>query len=106
MSKTDIVEKLTQIQADISESDRVSAKSFNNKVCDLLTKIKWIFNKEVKVSSRGDGRTGRVDIVVTAPVVIGLELDRENARIKSKVKLCQVDGYRFILTRSGWVVIL
>lgn len=60
--------------------------------------------REFRVADRGDGRPGRVDLLVSDSDgdVCGIEIDRINVRDKSVVKLKQLaDG--FILVREGIV---
>lgn len=57
---------------------------------------------EFKVPERGDGRTGRIDILYEVDGKrYGIEIDRISARRKSIVKLYSIDlDYRVVITRS------
>src|SRR5690606_30036414 len=78
-----------------------SAESFHNDLMVFLREEGWELTAEHQVEDRGDGRQGRVDILVTSPAVVGIELDRLSVREKSVFKLCQVEGYRVAVLREA-----
>lgn len=82
-------------------ADRSDAKSFHDGVMLAMAGAGWVFEPEAPVDDRGDGKHGRVDIHVTSPCEIWIELDREQARQKSITKLRCVDGYRVVMLRDS-----
>lgn len=67
-----------------------------------ITNAGFNCQREYSVADRGDGRRGRIDLLVTGRngEQCGIEIDRINPREKSVIKLKQVsDG--FILVRDG-----
>lgn len=78
-----------------------SAESFHNDLMTFLREEGWTLTAEHQVEDRGDGRQGRVDILVTSPAVVGIELDRLSIREKSVFKLSQVEGYRVAVLREA-----
>lgn len=77
---------------------------------DFIVKILEKFGKvkrQIWVNNRGDGRRGRVDIVLDIDGEnIGIEIDRMTPRKKSIFKLQQL-GYNnnFVITRSPFNII-
>ena len=61
----------------------------------------WKVLREFCVKDRGDGVRGRIDLVVMSPVRIAIELDRTSVRKKSRIKLAQFDGLRFVILRQS-----
>ncbi|HII3686449.1 hypothetical protein NMW45_07440 [Pasteurella multocida] len=82
-----------------------SAKQLHDKVEDILSANGFECKREFPVQDRGDGRSGRIDLVVSkSGVTIGLELDNETARGKSIFKLEQTYlDYKFVGLRNGIV---
>lgn len=78
-----------------------SAEVFHNDLMTSLREEGWELTAEHQVEDRGDGRQGRVDILVTSPAVVGIELDRLSIREKSVFKLSQVEGYRVAVLREA-----
>lgn len=77
--------RITQILKSIESS---GAKSFHVEAMDRLEEAGFEAQWEYPVSDRGDGRKGRVDIVVKGKKgMIGIELDRRSPRKKSLFKL-------------------
>ncbi|WP_068370857.1 hypothetical protein [Kerstersia gyiorum] len=77
-----------------------TAREFQESFAEALRDAGCELTLEYSVGDRGDGRDGKVDILVTSPAVIGIELDRVSVREKSIFKLGQVDGYRVAILRS------
>lgn len=78
----------------------LSAKEFLNLICSLLKKGE--LKKEVFVSDRYDGRTGRVDILYKLDgLTYGIELDRFSPRNKSIFKLNKLNpDFKLVITRA------
>ncbi|MCR4158807.1 hypothetical protein NUK34_08070 [Kerstersia gyiorum] len=77
-----------------------TAREFQESFAEALRDAGCELTLEHPVDDRGDGRDGKIDILVTSPAVIGIELDRVSVRAKSVFKLGQVDGYRVAVLRS------
>lgn len=84
-----------------SEAPKHNASEFHAGVFMAMQREGWDAIVEAPVSDRGDGRTGKVDILVRKPCVIGVELDRASARAKSITKLSKIDGYRVVMLRES-----
>lgn len=76
------------------------ATAFHDGFMQALRREGWTLTAEHEVEDRGDGRRGRIDVLVTSPVVVGIELDRCSVREKSTFKLGQIDGYRVAILRE------
>lgn len=67
------------------------AKAFSRSLQDSLIRFGWALERERRVTDRGDGRYGQVDLVATKDrETVAIELDRHSARRKSIIKLGQV----------------
>ena len=97
----DILQQLREAVSRTNLSQRASAKTFQRAVEDALRAKGWEVSREFCVKDRGDGVRGRIDLVVTRPVRIAIELDRARMRKKSLFKLAQFDGLRFVILRQG-----
>jgi Helix-turn-helix domain len=106
-------ERMTTAQVDFLRAmlDRIPAKAletaptFHEAVYTQLLQAGAEVKQEHPVPDRGDGRPGFIDLLVTAPWVIGLELDAISPRAKSIKKLQFVDGLRVILLRGRGPVV-
>jgi len=78
----------------------MKAKEFSDMICSFLLKGK--IKKEFKVSQRGDGKSGRVDILYEVNGKrCGIELDRLKPRKKSVFKLLHGGfDYALVITRA------
>jgi len=101
----DIIQQLMEAVSRTSLSQRASAKTFQQAVEDELRAKGWEVSREFCVKDRGDGVRGRIDLVVTRPVRIAIELDRARMRKKSLFKLAQFDGLRFVILRQSSCVL-
>lgn len=88
------------LQGIVDRSTATSAAEFHAFVAGELRGIGWAVEEEVEVPDRGDGRCGRVDLLVTAPVRVAIELDRGSVRTKSVNKLQQIDALRIVVLRD------
>jgi len=81
-----------------------SSREFSNLIKSYL---QGKVTSEFKVPERGDGRTGRIDILYEVDGKrYGIEIDRISARRKSIVKLYSIYlDYRVVITRSPAKVI-
>jgi hypothetical protein len=106
-------ERMTTTQVDFLRAilDGIPAKAletaptFHDAVYTQLLHAGAEVRREYPVPDRGDGRAGVLDLLVTTPWVIGLELDAVNPRTKSVRKLQFVDGLRVILLRGRGPVV-
>ena len=58
-------------------------------------------DREFSVPDRGDGKMkGFIDLVITSPERVAIELDRKKPRKKSILKLRQFDGVKIIVLRE------
>jgi hypothetical protein len=77
------------------------APAFHRAVFDYLMAHGWACVDEVAVADRGDGRVGRVDIVVNVvDGQMGIELDYKCPRQKSRFKVGRFPLGGFILLRA------
>lgn len=78
------------------------ARGFQEAVAARLRASGWTVRSEVPVSSRGDGRRGRVDLVAERDgEVVAIECDRLSPREKSLAKLrAMVADARLVLLRT------
>lgn len=83
----------------------LSAKEFQDFIHSLLYEFGQV-RREVRVSDKGDGRGGRVDLVLnTDGYVTGFELDRKVPRHKSRIKLLSLPADdRIIITRDPFTL--
>ncbi len=80
----------------------VDALAFHTAVYRYLTEQGWNCSCENYVPDRGDGRPGRVDIVVSVNAGnLGIELDNLSPRKKSLYKLGYFCGGGFVLMRGN-----
>jgi len=100
-TKMDVIRELIEAVSRTTPRQRTSARIFQQAVEDELRAKGWEVFREVCVKDRGDGFRGRIDLVVTSPVRIAIELDRARVRKKSLFKLAQFDGLRFVILRQG-----
>ena len=76
----------------------LKAKAFENRACDLLVSRGWKVVRQYRVKDRGDGKSGKVDIVAyKRRLKAAIELDRIHPRKKSIFKVRQVPGATFRL---------
>lgn len=75
----------------LTSAHGVSASDFCLSLAQSLSELGYEVIREVKVGERGDGRTGRVDIVASRDGLrVAIECDRKTPRMKSIVKLGRV----------------
>jgi hypothetical protein len=84
---------------------RSDAKKFQRALENELRAKGWKVLREFCVKDRGDGVRGRIDLVVTNPTRLAIELDRVGVRKKSRFKLSQFDGLKFVILRQSGRVI-
>lgn len=102
-------EAIEGILASLTVAECATADRFHAVIVARFQALGWSVTREVRVPNRGDGRAGYVDVVVSAPDRIALELDRNMPRDKSieKVLTLADDGYApVVICRSapaaGW----
>lgn len=83
----------------------VDAKTLHDDVFDFLVKRGYECIREFPVKNRGDGRVGRIDLLVQKQgAKVGVEIDYETAREKSIFKLNQATpNAGLVLLREGVV---
>lgn len=108
---------LIEILRSLSSEDRHSARAFHDAFVRAIQAAGWTVHREHRVSDRGDGRPGVVDVVVTAPARLAIELDRQSPRQKSLDKLRVIaragyagvvvcrDGQSFAWRRQGEIAV-
>jgi hypothetical protein len=76
---------------------------FQRLVASGLTRLGFRVQTELPVPNRGDGRTGRIDLLARrGPCIVALELDRKSPRRKSLYKLRHLGyGSRAVVLRCG-----
>lgn len=84
--------------------NKLSSKEFSDLICSYLKKGQ--IQKEVFVPNRGDGRSGRIDLVYRIDnKIIAFELDRLSPRRKSIFKLKEFNADEsYIITRSPFLI--
>lgn len=94
----DIKEILKELES--QDFGWMTAKEFSDLIFSKL-KDHFLIKKEVKVSDRGDGYTGRIDMVLfKGKESVGIELDRKTPRVKSIFKLRALKPTKaFVITR-------
>lgn len=82
--------------------EEMKSKPFADMVIGLLKKDGRYIKREVRVSDRGDGLSGRIDVVYEDIYgVTAIEIDRKSPRKKSIMKLQNLAAdHRFIILRS------
>lgn len=86
--------------------NKMNSREFHCLIESLLEKHGEL-EREVFVKNRGDGRTGRIDLVFTYEgVKYPIELDRKSARYKSIFKIREYSPFGgFVITRDPFSVI-
>jgi len=99
----EILQKILDIKGDYSN---IEAKEFEKFICSFLEKHGKV-SRQVKVPDRGDGRSGRIDIVFEyRDELIPIEIDRKTPRIKSVYKVRSFNSTNaFILVRSPFDIL-
>lgn len=87
--------RLSSMLSQFTAEERYSAKTFHDAVQQALEAFGCTVDREYRIADRGDGYAGKVDLVVTHPVKVALELDRVGPRQKSLDKLR-------VLARAGY----
>ncbi len=102
----DILERLKAFRGFDYES--VPAGKFQDKIRDFLVDTGFSVKKEVRVQDRGDGRTGRIDLVAEkGGFIIAIEVDRFSPRKKSIYKLLHYPAsLRIVIQRSPFNVVI
>lgn len=76
----------------------MKAREFENLLAEEFLSAGFVVDRQVSVPNRGDGRKGRIDLVVCTPTEkIGIEIDRTSARKKSIFKLRELAADRRII---------
>lgn len=104
--KTMTIEALKElIGLENKDYEHISAKSFELLVIERL-KLFGEIKTQVSVVDRGDGRSGRIDIVFYFnSEEVAIEIDRKNVRAKSKFKVRSYSKENaFCITRSPYAV--
>ena len=91
---------LRDIVRTIPLSETHTAMRFHDALDEALIRAGMTVLREHAIPDRGDGRSGRVDLLITHPNIIGIEIDAVSPRTKSLFKLRQIDGLRVLVLRS------
>ena len=92
---------LTKALYDLPASAFENARSFHNAIEHALKKRGWTVIREFQIRNGSDGCSGYIDLVVTHPIRMALELDRNSPRKNSVAKLSRFKGLRFVILRRG-----
>jgi hypothetical protein len=92
---------LTKVLYHLPAATCENAYLFHNAIENALRKQGWAVIREFQVRNGSNRRIGYIDLVVTRPIRIALELDRNTPRKKSLMKLSQFKGLRFVILRRG-----
>lgn len=105
----EMIQEIREIEMELKEMrDKdykdMKAKEFSDLLCSFLLKGK--IKKEFKVSQRGDGKSGRIDILYEVNGKrCGIELDRLTPRKKSVFKLLHGGfDYAIVITRAPFKI--
>lgn len=96
----DALAELRRVVRETRPPPDATAAWLHDEIERRLVEIGWAVEREVPVPDRGDGRAGAIDLVVTDPVPIAIELDRRSPRRKSLEKLSAFDGARVVVLRE------
>src|SRR5712692_9641792 len=99
---SELMERLSEVPVELSP------------VASQWTIARWLesnsfsFEWEVRVPDRGDGRSGRVDLVARRPgLTLAIEIDKAAPKPKSIIKIRQIpDAVRVVALRGvdgGWM---
>jgi hypothetical protein len=102
----DLIQQLRTVVSATTAKERSSAKLFHNAIEHALKRKGWKTVREFPVDNRGDGVAGRIDLVVTSPVSIGIELDHASTRKKSLYKLSRFKGAGVVVLRKTCQLLL
>lgn len=96
------VQVIQEIVSEVQDYEDSTAKTYQDAFEEALLRRRLNVVREYPVPHRGDGRSGRVDLVVfdDHEMVFALELDRKSPRYKSEFKLGQLDVPGYIVCRS------
>ncbi len=88
-----------------TDCEEISAKVFEGMIALALETL-GIVSRQVHVPNRGDGKKGRVDLVLTTHrEVIPIEIDRKTPRTKSIFKVRSINqDSAFVITRSPFQI--
>lgn len=96
---------ITKILYELPAAAFANSYSFHDAMEDALKKQGWFVIREFQIKKRSNGRIGFIDLVVTRPIRIALELDFKSPRKNSILKLEQFFGFRFVILRKSRRVI-
>lgn len=99
-SSSAVLGLLRQVVERIPNAHRHDAHSFHSAVHLGLKNLGWEVIREWHIADCGNGRPGFIDLVVTQPQPIAIEIDRINARQNSIAKLSRFDGLRAVVLRE------
>ena len=95
------VQLLEAICRSVPVERRHSAKSFHDAVDYALVQRGWTVYREHLAPHHGLRRRGLIDLVTTAPLRIGIELDNRIPRQKSLLKLREFEGLKMVVLRNA-----
>lgn len=99
--EVDVLQDLRHVLWLMPEERCRDAKQFHDALFLSLQQLGWSVTREYPVQDRGDGRRGVVDLFVSAPAILAMELDAVSPRQKSIAKLKSMDAQRVIVLRTG-----
>lgn len=101
MNTASAVQLIETICRAVPAERRQSAKTFHDAVDFALVQRGWTVYREQEAPSHGLRRRGLIDLVTTAPLLVGIELDNRAPRQKSLLKLREFDGVKIIVLRNA-----
>ena len=90
------IQLIQQVCRAVPPERRRSAKSFHDAIDFALVQHGWKVHREYPALPYG-----LIDLVITAPLRVAIELDRFAPREKSLRKLGRFDGLRVVVLREG-----
>jgi len=101
LREAEAIRILEDVVRNIPPERRRSARSFHDAVDFGLVQLGWRVHREFRAPHRGDGRSGLIDLVITFPVRMGIEIDNSVPRQKSLFKLRDFVGLRVVILRTA-----
>lgn len=97
---TPAIETLRHVFVGLPKSCRCDSRQFHDAFENALRALGWSVAREYPVADRGNGSPGAIDLVVTSPERIAIELDRLTPRRNSISKLSRFDGLGVVVLRE------
>jgi hypothetical protein len=102
LREAEAIRILEDVVQSIPTARRQSAKSFHDAVDLSLVQRGWRVHREFRAPRRGDDHGGGlIDLVITSPIRMAIEIDNISPRQKSLFKLRDFVGLRVVILRTA-----